>query len=54
MSSTLRTIRRNMERNGLDARQRDNYVRVGKAAKRKGLTRKEYIEKRRKEKDGHS
>lgn len=51
MSSMLRTIRRNMERNGLDTRQRDTYVRVGKAAKREGLTRKEYIEKSRKEKD---
>lgn len=51
MSSVLRTIRRSMERRGVDSKQ---YTKVSKAAKREGLTRKEYIEKRRKEKDGHS
>jgi len=43
-----------MERSGLDTQQRSAYTKIGKAAKREGLTRKEYLEKRRKEKDGHS
>lgn len=51
MSSVCRTLSRKIAREGLNKPQRESYFAVGKKAKKAGLSRKAYIESKRKHKD---